>query len=72
LTIGRTLDLDANPVTEVALGLLQPLLEAFGGVGRIEPGRKRDDANVESLSGGQLHPAQRRFLPGGVCVEAEI
>ena len=35
------------------------------------PGGQRDDLHVEPLADGELHPAQRRRLAGGVAVEGE-
>ena len=44
---------------------------AAGIVGRVDARRQRDDAHVEALRDGELHPAQRRRLAGGVAVERE-
>ena len=58
--------------SEVALGASQPILEALGRVGRVLAARERDDLDVEALRRRELHPAQRRVLPGRVRVEAEV
>ena len=59
-------------MAQVADRAREALLEALGRVGRVEPGRERDDAHVEPGLDGQLHPAQRRRLAGRVGVEAEV
>ena len=41
-------------------------------IGRILPSGSVHDLDVEALRRCQLHPAQRRLLPGGVGVEAEV
>src|SRR6266540_6260639 len=71
LAVGGAVDLEADSVAEIAFRTAEPLLESFGEVGRIEPGGKCDDADVESLRGRELHAPQRRRLAGGVAVEAE-
>ena len=57
---------------QVAHGRADPLLEAFGGVGRVEPGGKRHDAHIEACAHRELHPAERGRVARRVGVEAEI
>ena len=64
--------LGVHAMAQVADRARESLLEALGRVRRVEPGRERDDAHVEARPHGQLHPAQRRGLAGGVGVEAEV
>ena len=72
LTVGQcALDLDPHAVRKVVLGAGEPRLEAGRVVGGVGAGRERDDADVESLAGGELHPAQGCLLAGGIGVEAE-
>ena len=71
LPVRRALDFEADSVDEVALGAAEPVLELLGIVGGIGVRRQRDDADVESLRSGELHPAKRRRLAGRVAVEAE-
>ena len=71
LAILGAVDLDPHAVDEVRLGRREPRVEAGRVVGRVDPGRQRDDLHVEALLHGELHPAQRRRLAGGVAVERE-
>ena len=71
LPVVRPLEDDPDAVVEVALGGPEPPGERVGRVGRVLPLRQRDDADVEPLLHGELHPAQRRLLPRRVGVEAE-
>ena len=61
-----------DAVEQVADGRADPLLEAFGGVGRVEPGGKRHDAHIEAGAHRELHPAKRGRVARRVGVEAEI
>jgi hypothetical protein len=72
LPIGCALDLEPHAVEEVALGSLEPELEATRIVGRVLSRRKRHDLHVEPLGGRELHPPQRRSLPRRIRVEAQV
>ena len=64
-------ELDLHAMAQVADRAGRSVVEVVGRVRRIEPGRERDDAHVEPARGGEIHPAQRGGLAGGVGVEAE-
>ena len=60
------LDLEAHPIHEVALRAPQAICEPVGSIRRILASRERDHLDVEALCDRELHPAQRRLLPGDV------
>jgi len=61
----------AHAVYRIADWARELPLECRRIVGRVRAWLERDDLHVETLGDGELHPAQRRVLPGSVGVEAE-